>query len=133
MCCYYDERLCKSAWSKAWKCIMNESYCKSFRSVQFLQKPFSEILGEFLVNFRYMWHPLFCCNGSKRIKISAKLYQIVFYKIFKRFYKIFIKYELTNEGELNRKLPKMFAGKNLRVTQKSFTLWFDQKRPDVVC
>ena len=26
-----------------------------------------------------------------------------------------------NEGESKRKLPKMFAGKNLQMTQKNFT------------
>ena len=33
-----------------------------------------------------------------------------------------LSYALINEGESNRKLPKIFAGKSLRVTQKSFTL-----------
>ena len=27
-----------------------------------------------------------------------------------------LKFALINEGELNRKLPKMFAGKNLQMT-----------------
>ena len=31
-----------------------------------------------------------------------------------------LKFVLINEGELIRKLSKTFAGKNLRMTQKSF-------------
>ena len=33
-----------------------------------------------------------------------------------------------NEGESKRKLPKMFAGKNLQMTQKNFTGWLNKKR-----
>ena len=40
---------------------------------------------------------------------------------------------MINEGESNRKLPKMFAGQNIRMTQKSFTGGFNQKRLDAVC
>ena len=38
-----------------------------------------------------------------------------------------VKFGLINEGESNRKLPKVFAGKNLGMTQKTFTHWFNQK------
>ena len=47
-----------------------------------------------------------------------------------------IKFAWVNEGESkrkkNQKLTKMFGGKNLQMTQKIFTHWFDQKRPDGV-
>ena len=33
-----------------------------------------------------------------------------------------------NVNESNRKLPKIFPGKNLQTTQKSFMGWFDQKK-----
>ena len=44
-----------------------------------------------------------------------------------------LKFVLLNGREPNRKNPKMFAGKNLSMTQKIFTHWFSQKRPGVVC
>ena len=47
---------------------------------------------------------------------------------------LMVKFVLINERESNRKLPKMFAGKNLWITKKkkSFTCWFTQKRPGTV-
>ena len=39
------------------------------------------------------------------------------------------KFVLINEGESNRKLPKIFAGK----TKKSCMRWFNKKRPDAMC
>ena len=33
-----------------------------------------------------------------------------------------LKFVLINEGESDRKLPKVFAGKNVRMKQKKFTL-----------
>ena len=42
---------------------------------------------------------------------------------------ITLKFVLINDGESNRKLPKMFAGKNFRMTQKkSVTRWFNSKK-----
>ena len=35
-------------------------------------------------------------------------------------------------GESNRELTKMLAGKNLPMTQKSYTCWFNQKSPEAV-
>ena len=39
-----------------------------------------------------------------------------------------------NEGEANKKLPKVFPGQILQMTQKTLTHWFNKKkRPDAVC
>ena len=45
-----------------------------------------------------------------------------------------LKSVLIIEGQSNRKLPKMFAGKNLRMTQKKAPQTdLIRKRPDYVC
>ena len=44
-----------------------------------------------------------------------------------------LNFVLINEGESKRKLPQMFAGKNLQMTQKSIHADFINKRPDAVC
>ena len=44
-----------------------------------------------------------------------------------------LKFVLINEGESNRNLPKIFAGKNLRITQKKASrVDLIKKWPDVV-
>ena len=39
-----------------------------------------------------------------------------------------LKFVLINEGESNKKLPKMFAGKNLRMTQKKLPALIESKK-----
>ena len=46
-----------------------------------------------------------------------------------------LKFGLANEGDSNRGLPKIFAGKNVvrNDTQKSFMSWFNQKKAWHMC
>ena len=59
------------------------------------------------------------------------LYQLLHsHKVYRDGLKLWIsnvKFGLISEGESNRKLPKVFASKNLGMTQKTFTHWFNQK------
>ena len=58
------------------------------------------------------------------------LYQLLHSQLYRNGLKLWIsnvKSVLINEGESNRKLLKLFAGKNLWMTLKSFTRWFETK------
>ena len=80
-------------------------------------------------------------SSYKIRKISSlvdfySLYQLLYSRVYRNSLKLRIssvKICMINEGESNRKLPKMFAGQNIRMTQKSFTGGFNQKRLDAVC